>query len=316
MDSRSNQPPFLGPTVPNYPVHTQVVRITGPTLGTSPGVYPAVVEQWAGADYRDREPCYVVVDDNVGRLVGSYNGLPLYGVGSVSASITITDWTNLTIILNNTTLNITDNVFFTFLVDNTFITITGDTTNLFILEVPLKIDSLLYLNAGTKTVGAGDLTDHGGGDITWDDWDTGATSKTVWRLRNAGGIGSPIVLTGMKPPTLPPGAPAGNGVARLLFNCEETYSFLLRDKVHSLAGSQFVTPDGFDLWIRPNSGVLVWYDPIDTVWRPVVEASGLTNVTTGGIDVLTNVSFDTTTCVVTKTFKTVIAVNGRVQSIA
>lgn len=101
MNNTNNQPPFLGQGKPNYPVHIQALRVTGGVVpGPSglmvssmrqPSLYASFVQQIDPDTIlpRDREPC-LVLDMNGyglmpgfydGRLVGNYNGLPVYAVG-------------------------------------------------------------------------------------------------------------------------------------------------------------------------------------------------------------------------------------------
>lgn len=88
-DSTNTNPPFFGPTLPVYPELPQIVKVTGPALdGTSPGVYPCLVQQYVQPlTLRDREPSYVTEPNGVAlavgayydcRLVTNYLGLPLY----------------------------------------------------------------------------------------------------------------------------------------------------------------------------------------------------------------------------------------------
>jgi hypothetical protein len=87
-DSTNDQPPDLGPGKPTYPHLPQICRVANSALaGTSPPVYPAFVQQFVPPlSLRDREACFVVEPNSLPlgggfydcRLVGSYNGLPLF----------------------------------------------------------------------------------------------------------------------------------------------------------------------------------------------------------------------------------------------
>ena len=88
-DSTNLQAPYLGPTWPLYPEIPDVVHVSGPAVGgTNPAIYPCFNTQWVPGTttLRDREPSYVFEPNNVAltlayydsRLVGNYNGLPLY----------------------------------------------------------------------------------------------------------------------------------------------------------------------------------------------------------------------------------------------
>lgn len=298
MGSTNDRPPFLGPGFPTYPVHTQVVHLGTTAAGATPSglpIFPATVEQWTGADFRDRESCYVVVGDNVGRLVGSYNGLPLYGVGQVS-NFTLLDWTNLTFIVNNTTLNITGNFYYTFLTTDTFITVTGGPTNIWIFEVPLKIDDWLF--AGYRDVAMGSGT----GTL---DLSTGQRAL-VYRIQGAG-----VVINKITPAPLPAGAPANNGQLFLLFNCNETDDIVFSSIG---VGANVVFPDqaAFTrLTLQAGGGIWAWYDPESGLVRLVVEANGATGAQT----VVTGITWDPATCELTVGTFTNTYVNGRVQNV-
>jgi hypothetical protein len=98
--SLNTQPPFFGPTAPVYPHLLQLLRVTSGTVpGPSgyasssqlgPNLYIASTQQLRTDTLlpRDREPC-LAVDVNsfglipgyyLGRLAGSYQSLPVYGV--------------------------------------------------------------------------------------------------------------------------------------------------------------------------------------------------------------------------------------------
>lgn len=110
--------PDLVQHLPNYPVHVQVCRVTAATVpgpagygSSAPGLnlYVSFTQQFQPSSLqpRDREPCLVADLNNiglapgyyVGRLCGSYTGLPVYEVGGASlggsaGNITITQVTN------------------------------------------------------------------------------------------------------------------------------------------------------------------------------------------------------------------------------
>jgi hypothetical protein len=97
VESTANQAPDLGPTLPIYPELPQILRVTSPALaGTSPPVYPALMQQYAPPlMMRDREPAYVWEPNGFPlgparydcRLVGSYLGLPLYATTCCATGI-------------------------------------------------------------------------------------------------------------------------------------------------------------------------------------------------------------------------------------
>jgi hypothetical protein len=91
MDQSDNlAPPFLGLNQhPLYPALSQLVRVTGPGSVVFPVTYyPCQVEQCPGTPpLRDREQAYVFEANSLPlvsqgvydcRLVGSWQGLPLY----------------------------------------------------------------------------------------------------------------------------------------------------------------------------------------------------------------------------------------------
>jgi hypothetical protein len=83
-------PPFFGPRQPVYPIVPSVIRVMGPAQGP---VYPCLNQQAAGGvpSLRDREPGWVYEPNGIpvprgtyrARLVGNYNGLPLYVVSLI-----------------------------------------------------------------------------------------------------------------------------------------------------------------------------------------------------------------------------------------
>lgn len=92
-DGTQLQPPNYAPTWPVYPGLCEMVRVTGGALpGTSPRIYPALLQQFSPPlTLRDRVPVYVAEPNNVPlgggiydcRLVGSYppddvNARPLF----------------------------------------------------------------------------------------------------------------------------------------------------------------------------------------------------------------------------------------------
>jgi hypothetical protein len=90
MLSTNLVPPFFGPRQPVYPVVPSVIRVTGPAQGS---VYPCQNQQAAGGvpTLRDREAGWVFEPNGVpvprgtyrARLVGNFNGLPLYVVSLI-----------------------------------------------------------------------------------------------------------------------------------------------------------------------------------------------------------------------------------------
>ncbi len=83
-ESTNTVAPFLGPELPTYPELPQIIRVTGPAVGS---VYPGFVQQWTPPlALRDREPCYIWEPNGItlgpgfydSRLDGSYLGLPLF----------------------------------------------------------------------------------------------------------------------------------------------------------------------------------------------------------------------------------------------
>jgi hypothetical protein len=101
LENTNLRPPDFAPGYPVYPVLEQLCRVTDcPCNGTTPRVYPGVVQQAVPPlDFRDAEDCYVLEANNIFlvpaiydcRLIGNYNGLPLYavtccGAGSSSSS--------------------------------------------------------------------------------------------------------------------------------------------------------------------------------------------------------------------------------------
>jgi hypothetical protein len=87
ISSTEIQPPDFGPTQPVYPELPEVVRVSGPSIGSN--VYPAFLSQWTPPlVLRDRVPVYAWEPNGIVlgpgyydcRLVGSYLNLPLYAV--------------------------------------------------------------------------------------------------------------------------------------------------------------------------------------------------------------------------------------------
>lgn len=87
------QSPILRPDLPTYPVHLQSLRITGSTVEGPPGgntPHEAFTQQLDETTLlpRDREVCLAVDLNGVGlppgyylgRLAGSYAGLPIYEI--------------------------------------------------------------------------------------------------------------------------------------------------------------------------------------------------------------------------------------------
>lgn len=83
-DSTALQAPFLGPAPAGYPPLRQIVRADKP----AGPVWSGFMQQWSDkiGRMRDREPCYIWEPNQLSllpnifraRLVGSYEGLPLY----------------------------------------------------------------------------------------------------------------------------------------------------------------------------------------------------------------------------------------------
>jgi hypothetical protein len=80
------QAPYFGPQAPAYPPLKHVGRVSGPFL--APNLARGFMQQWAPAGFRDREDVFLWEPNGIplraatykGRLVGSYQGLPLLGV--------------------------------------------------------------------------------------------------------------------------------------------------------------------------------------------------------------------------------------------
>ena len=78
-------PPDFGCGLQVYPPLKQLVRVSGPPTNS---VYPGYVQQYDGVTPRDREQCLVYEPNLVnvvqgtyrGRLVGNYDGYPLYAI--------------------------------------------------------------------------------------------------------------------------------------------------------------------------------------------------------------------------------------------
>ncbi len=85
-DSAADHAPWLGPGLPVYPPHYQILRVTGPAV-VGANVFPSLTQQFTPPlGLRDREACYLMEPNGVSlgpgyydaRLVGSFGSLPLY----------------------------------------------------------------------------------------------------------------------------------------------------------------------------------------------------------------------------------------------
>ncbi len=175
------------------------------------------------------------------------------------------------------------------LITNAIITIQGDTSNVYVFGVPLKLDDWLFLGVDSYT---------GVGGSTIDDW-APSSRRPVWRLLSTGS--GDVTLTGIVPATPASGA-AYNGQVLFLLNCSGLDWIFKSLDPGSTSGNQIKTPDNYDLHLRPGSGIGLIYDPISELWRTfTMEAGGYT----GTQDVVVDASPET---IVTNNYY-----NGRLQ---